>query len=81
MPVSNINLIVQKLGQIASQKMEQIKEFFKRNDPQGTGKLEYDLFRLVRSILYLIKTYQRKCYVQDVYSMLNWFYPKMFLKM
>ncbi|XP_071799106.1 EF-hand domain-containing family member C2-like [Asterias amurensis] len=45
MPVSDINLIVQKLGQIASRNMEQIKEFFKRNDPEGTGKLEYDLFR------------------------------------
>ena len=41
---SNIDVITSKLAQIAAQHKDKIKEFLAKNDPSGSGKLEYDLF-------------------------------------
>ncbi|XP_033122586.1 EF-hand domain-containing family member C2-like [Anneissia japonica] len=43
--VSDIDKIHNKLKSIAGGQKDKIKEFFNRNDPQNTGKLDYDQFR------------------------------------
>ncbi|XP_063967600.1 EF-hand domain-containing family member C2-like [Lytechinus pictus] len=43
--MANIAFITDKIGKIASQHKEQIKEFLRRNDPSNSGHLEFDLFR------------------------------------
>ncbi|KAJ8030955.1 EF-hand domain-containing family member C2 [Holothuria leucospilota] len=43
--MAHISKITAKLGQIAVQQKDQIKEFFRRNDPQSTGMVAYDQFR------------------------------------
>ncbi|PIK58530.1 putative EF-hand domain-containing family member C2 [Apostichopus japonicus] len=44
-PMANIDEITRKLAAIAVQQKDVIKEFFRRNDPQSTGLIDYDQFR------------------------------------
>lgn len=45
--MANIDEITRKLAAIAVQQKDVIKEFFRRNDPQSTGLIDYDQFRYI----------------------------------
>ncbi|XP_070539329.1 EF-hand domain-containing family member C2-like [Ptychodera flava] len=44
-PAANIGAIVSKLKSYGQNNVEQVSEFFKRNDPDNQGKIRYEQFR------------------------------------